>query len=147
MTPIPIIIGMPLHIIMTGAPMAIMAIIASQRSFMRAIIDGSVGIIFIIMPSFVISQVMVHIMGIMPPIIMGIIIPMPFIIGIIMPMPFIMGIMGIMPPIGFIGPIWPIGMFIGPIWPIGMFIGPFIIGMFIGIGIAFIVASSIGHEG
>jgi hypothetical protein len=117
-----IIIGMPPHIIIIGAPMAIIEVMASQRSFMRAIIAGSVGVIFMTMPSFVISQDILHIIGIMPLIIIGIIMPMPgimpFIIGI---MPFIIGIMpfiiGIMPfiigmafwlfimPIGIIG-IW-----------------------------------------
>jgi hypothetical protein len=132
-----IIIGMPPHIIIIGAPMAIMEFMASQRSFMRDIIAGSVGVIFIIMPSFVISQDILHIIGIMPLIIIGIIMPMPicpgimpFIIMGIMPpiigiMPFIIGmplIMGIMPfVIGMpfelpIMPIWPIGMFIIGIW-------------------------------
>ncbi len=143
-----IIIGMPPHIIIVGAPIAIMAFIASQRSFMRGIIEGSIGIIFIIMPSFVISQDIRHIIGIIPPpimgIIMGIIMPfigiMPFIIGImppIMPLPII----GIMPPIigiiPFIGMV-PIGMV-----PIGMlFIGIPIIEPLI-IGMAFIDSSSI----
>ena len=126
-----IIIGMPPHIIIIGAPIAIMEFMASQRSFMRDIIAGSVGIIFIIMPSFVISQDILHIMGVMPLIIIGIIMPMPICPGI-MPfiimgiMPFIIGmpfiIMGIMPfIIGMpfelpIMPIWPIGMFIIGIW-------------------------------
>jgi hypothetical protein len=124
-----IIIGMPPHIIITGAPMAIIAFMASQRSFMRGIIDESIGIIFIVMPSFVISQDILHIIGVMPPPIMGIIIGiigMPF---IIMGMPPIMAppIMGIMPPImGIMPPI--IGMF-------GMGLG-----MFIGIGIPIIDA-------
>ena len=91
-----IIIGMPPHIIIIGAPMAIIEFMASQRSFMRGIIDASAGIIFIIMPSFVISQDILHIIGIMPLIIIGIIMP-PIIMGIgIMPgimfMPFIIGI-------------------------------------------------------
>lgn len=114
------IIGMPPHIIIMGAPIAIMAFIASQRSFMRAIIDGSVGIIFIIMPSFVISQDMWHVIGIMP-IIIGIIMPM----GI---MPFIIGIIDcgiIMPAMPFII----MGIGIEDMW--------FIIGM----GIAFMVSS------
>ena len=81
-----IIMGIVPHIIVIGMPMPIIDCMASQRSFMRAIIDGSVGIIFMTMPSFVISQDILHIIGIMP----GIIIPpiMPFIIGI-MPMPII----------------------------------------------------------
>src|SRR5688572_21856627 len=120
-----IIIGMPPHIIIIGAPMAIIELMASQRSFMRGIIDASVGIIFIIMPSFVISQDILHIIGIiMPFIIIGIIMPfiiigiMPFIIGI---MPFIIGMgMGIMPFIPFI---------------------PFIMPFIIGIDIAFMAWS------
>ncbi len=141
-----IIIGMPPHIIIIGAPMAIMEFMASQRSFMRDIIAGSVGIIFIIMPSFVISQDILHIIGIMPLIIIGIIMPMPgimpFIIGIIMPMPgimpFIIGIMlfmpGIMPfiigmpfwlpiiPIGIIG-IWLIAFMVSSIKFVGKVVG------------------------
>jgi hypothetical protein len=142
-----IIIGMPPAIIMTGAPMAIIEVIASQRSFIFDIIEGSIGIIFIIMPSFVISQDILHIMGITPApmgIIIGII--MPFIIGIGMPpiMPFIIGIgigmppiipfiIGIMPPMPFI-----IGMlFIGMLFMGIPIIEPFIIGM------AFMESSSI----
>ena len=118
-----IIIGMPPHIIIIGAPMAIIDCMASQRSFMRGIIDASVGIIFIIMPSLVISQVILHIIGIMPMPIIGIIIGMPiwFIIIGFMPIIDIMGIMfiiGFMPIIGFM---------------------LFIIGIGIGIGIAFIM--------
>jgi hypothetical protein len=140
-----IIIGMPPHIIIIGAPMAIIDVMASQRSCMRGIIDASVGIIFIIMPSFVISQDILHIMGIMlPPIIMGIIMPMPgimpFIIGI---MPFIIG----MPPIimPFIIGIIMFGIMFGimPFMPdiIGFIIGPFIIGIWF---MAF-MASSMGE--
>jgi len=77
-----IIIGMPPDIIITGAPIAIIELIASQRSVMRDIIAGSVGIIFIVMPSFVISQDILHIIGIMPGIIIGIIMPMPGIMPI-----------------------------------------------------------------
>jgi len=138
-----IIMGIPPPIIIMGAPIAIIEVIASQRSFMRAIIDGSVGIIFMTMPSFVISQDILHIIGDMPLIIMGIIImPMPFImppiIGIgIMPfiMPPIIGIIGIIPPIG----IEPCIPFIG-IDCIGI-IEPFIIEPFI-IGMAFMALSS-----
>ena len=140
-----IIIGMPPHIIIVGAPMAIMEFMASQRSFMRDIIAGSVGIIFIIMPSFVISQDILHIIGIMPLIIIGIIMPMPGIMPIWPIWPFIIGIMP-MPPIimPFIGiiPIWPM-----PFMPfiIGMplIIGPFIIGIWF---MAFMF-SSIGAAG
>lgn len=126
-----IIIGMPPDIIIMGAPMAIIDCMASQRSFMRGIIDASVGIIFMTMPSFVISQDILHIIGIMPAIIMGII--MPFIIGMpIMPMPFIVGIMpfimGIMPIMPFIPFI--IGMpFIGIMLFMGIEPIPFIIGI------------------
>jgi hypothetical protein len=124
-----IIIGMPPLIIMTGAPMAIIEFMASQRSFMRGIIDESIGIIFIIMPSFVISQDILHMMGIMPPPIMGIImgIIMPFIIMGIMPGIMLPPIMGIMP-----------GIMLPPIMGImpGIMLPP-IIGM-LGIGIVFI---------
>ncbi len=139
-----IIIGIVPHIIIIGAPIAIIEFIASQRSFMRDIIDGSAGIIFIVMPSFVISQDILHIMGIIPLVIgMGIIPPiigmgimpfiiMPFIIGIML---FIIGIImpfiGIMPPIGIM-------LFIGM-----LFIGIPIIELPIGIDIAFILVSSI----
>ncbi|HVJ91701.1 MAG TPA: hypothetical protein VM580_17995 [Labilithrix sp.] len=128
----PIIIGMPPHIIIMGAPIAIMAFIASQRSFMRGIIDESIGIIFIIMPSFVISQVILHIIGIMPAPIIGIIMP-PIIGMLFMGMGMGMGIIiGIMPPIGDIPP---------PI--IGMlFIGIPIIEPLI-IGMAFMDSSSV----
>jgi hypothetical protein len=135
-----IIIGMPPHIIIIGAPMAIIDCMASQRSFMRGIIDASVGIIFIIMPSLVISQVILHIIGIMPGIIIGIIMPMPpimpFIIG--MPiMPFIMGIM----PMPFIMPfIIGIMLFIGIMFMLLMGIEPM---PFI-IGIAVFMVSSMG---
>ena len=93
-----IIIGMPPHIIIIGAPMAIIELMASQRSFMRGIIDASVGIIFIIMPSFVISQDILHIIGIIMPFmpimpIMGFIPIMPIIMGfIIIGIGIIMGI-------------------------------------------------------
>src|SRR5882724_2150562 len=86
------------------------------------------------MPSLVISQVILHIIGCMPMPIIGIIIGMPMfgiIIGFIMPMwpmwPIIIGFMPMWPIIGFIG-IW--GM-----WPIIGFIG-------IGIGIAFIMVAA-----
>lgn len=138
-----IIIGMPPHIIIMGAPMAIIDCMASQRSFMRGIIDASVGIIFIIMPSFVISQDILHIIGIMPLIIIGIIMPMPPIMPFIGIMPFIMGIMpmpimpGIMPFI--IGIMFGIMLFIG-IEPIPFIMLPFII------GIAVFMVSSIGFR-
>jgi hypothetical protein len=135
-----IIIGMPPHDIIIGAPMAIIELMASQRSFMRCIIAGSVGIIFIIMPSFVISQDILQVIGIMPVIIMGII------MGIIPIMPFIIGIepiigMPIMPPIVGIEPIGIMPPIIGML-PIGMlFIGMPIIEPLI--GMAFMESSSI----
>lgn len=138
-----IIIGMPPHIIIMGAPIAIIDCMASQRSFMRGIIDASVGIIFMTMPSFVISQDIEHIIGIMPLIIIGIIaMPMPgimpfIIIGIIPMPPIIDGIiMPFIPCIPFM-PLMPfiIGMFIGIMLFIGI-MGPFII------GIAFMVSST-----
>jgi hypothetical protein len=104
----------------------------------------SIGIILQIMPSLPISQVILHIIGIMPMPIIGIIIGMPiipiimgFIIGFIIPpiigfiIPPIIGF--IIPPImGFIMlPI--IGFIIGIIGFIPMF------ELFIGIGIAFIM--------
>ena len=55
---------MPPHIIMHGMPIAIMDIIALQRSRIMSICEASIGIILHIMPSLVISQVMRHIMGI-----------------------------------------------------------------------------------
>jgi len=122
------IIGMPLHIIMTGMPMAIMFIIISQQLFIISICEGSMGIILQTMPSLLISQVMRHIiMGIIGmPFIIGIpfIMGMPPIIGI---MPFIMGIPFIMgmPPIIGIPPIMPFIIGMPPI--IGIM--PFIIGM------------------
>ncbi|OJH41135.1 hypothetical protein BON30_09595 [Cystobacter ferrugineus] len=76
---VPIIMGMPLHIIIIGIPMAIMEFIASQQSFIMSICDGSMGIIRHIMPSLPISIVIRHIIGMR--IIMGIIIGMPPIIG------------------------------------------------------------------
>ncbi len=115
-----IIIGIPPIIIIMGMPMFMAPIIMSQRSFIIFIMEASLGIIFMVMPSAVISQDILHIIGIIMPfmpimpfimfgIIIGIIMPfMPFIIiGIIMfgIMPFIIGIML------FIG-IWPIGMLI-----------------------------------
>jgi hypothetical protein len=131
-----IIIGMPPHDIIIGAPMAIIELMASQRSFMRGIIAGSVGIIFIIMPSFVISQDILHVIGIMPAIIMGIIIGimpigMPPIIG----MPIMPGINIGMDPIGIMPPI--IGMLPSCMLLIGIPIIEPLIGM------AFIEPSSI----
>ncbi|WP_236606742.1 hypothetical protein [Sandaracinus amylolyticus] len=86
--------GMPLHDIMHGIPIAIMPFIISQHAFIASICEASIGIMRQTMPSLVISQVIRHcIIGIIMPGIIGI---MPFIIGI---MPFIIGmpIIGIMP--------------------------------------------------
>ena len=133
-----IIIGMPLHIIIIGAPMAIIDCMASQRSFMRGIIEASVGIIFMTMPSFVISQDILQFIGIiiMPFIIMGIMPIMPF-IGI-MPMPFIMPIIcGIIMPF-IIGIMFGIMLFIGIMLFMGIEPIPFII------GIALFMVSSMG---
>jgi hypothetical protein len=101
------IIGMLPHIIIIGMPIAIIEFMASQRSFIIAIIDASVGFNFIVMPSGVISQDIRQLIG--AGIIIGImpIIPIGDIIGII-PMPPIGDIIGIMFPI----PI-PIGIGIG----------------------------------
>ena len=132
-----IIIGMPPQAIIIGAPIAIMAFIASQRSFIRGIIDGSAGIIRIVIPSFVISQATLHIIGAIPPIIIGII--MPPIIGIMPGMPPIIGIMPGMPPIIGIIPIIG-GVIIPGIGAAPPIMGPFIIGPFI-IGIAFMASS------
>lgn len=137
-----IIIGMPLHIIIIGAPMAIIDCMASQRSFMRGIIEASVGIIFMTMPSFVISQDILQFIGIiiMPFIIIGIMPIMPFIIGIMPPiMPFIIGmpIMPIMLPF-IIGIMFGIMLFIGIMLFMGIEPMPFII------GIAVFMVSSMG---
>jgi len=101
----------------------------------------SIGIILHIMPSLVISQVILHIIGIMPMPIIGIIIGMPM-PGI---MPFI--IMGfIMPIIGFIMPMPIMGFIIGiPI--VGIPCIAFIIGvpmleLFIGIAFIMLVHAS-----
>lgn len=137
-----IIIGMPPHIIIIGAPMAIIDCMASQRSCMRGIIDASAGIIFITMPSLVISHVILHIIGIMPDIIIGIIMPMPPIMPFIMGMPIMPFIIGIIPFIMGIIPIMPlfiIGMlFIGIMLFMGIEPMPFII------GIAVFMVSSMG---
>ncbi len=92
----PIIMGMPLHIIIIGIPMDIMEFIASQQSFIISMEPCSVGIILHIMPSLVISQVIRHIIGMRMGIIIGIMPPIPIIMGFIPIMPFIMGII---PPI------------------------------------------------
>lgn len=109
---------MPLHDIMHGIPIAIIAFVALQRSCIIAMPEPSMGRMVQTMPSFVISNVIRHIIGIaiigmpmpimpmpdmppiigMPPIMPGIIgIPAPpiAIMGFIMPMPFIAIGMGI----------------------------------------------------
>jgi hypothetical protein len=69
------------HIIVIGAPMVIIEFIASHRSLSELIIDASLGLHFITIPSGVISQLMRQLMG--GGIIIGImpIIPMGPIIG------------------------------------------------------------------
>lgn len=139
---------MPLHIIMHGIPMCIMLFIISQRDFIISICDMSIGIILHVMPSLVISQVILHIIGIMPMPIIGIIIGMPFImlpiIGIMLP-----PIIGIMFIIGFI-PIIGIMFIMGFMPIIGFIIGiEFIIGipmfeLFVGIAFIMLVAASYG---
>ncbi|WP_155804457.1 hypothetical protein [Magnetospirillum fulvum] len=98
----PTIIGIPLHIIVIGMPIAIIVVMRSHIAFIMSMVMPAVGIILQTMPSAVISQVIVqHGVGI----IIGIIMPlfiigmvMPFIIGIVMPfimgmvIPFIIGI-------------------------------------------------------
>jgi hypothetical protein len=92
--------GIPPHIMVMGMPVAIIFIIISQRSLSISIDMPSGGVILHIIPSLVISQLILHIMGmpmpcIMPGIIMGMLImgmPIPDII-MGMPMPdIIMGI-------------------------------------------------------
>jgi hypothetical protein len=60
--------GIPPHIIIIGMPMAIIFIMASQRSFIMSMLMPSMGIILQIMPSLPISMVIRHIImpGIMP---------------------------------------------------------------------------------
>ncbi|UQA58444.1 hypothetical protein [Polyangium aurulentum] len=70
---VPIIMGMPPHIIIMGMPELIMRIIASHRSFMVSMDMPSVGIILQVIPSLPISQDTLHIMGIPMPIMPGII--------------------------------------------------------------------------
>jgi hypothetical protein len=53
---IPIIMGMPPHMIIMGMPMLIMLFIISQRSRIISIMDALAGFIFIIMPSGIISH-------------------------------------------------------------------------------------------
>jgi hypothetical protein len=142
---VPIIIIMPFTMTAQGIPIAIIAFMASQRSFIIAMSVPSIGMHLSIMPSLPSSHVILHIMGIiigmliiigiMPPPIIG---PMPAIgIGIMAPPPMAFGI----PPIGmFIGML--IGMLIGMFgMPIGMFI---IIGCIGCIGCIELMAGIIG---
>jgi hypothetical protein len=79
-----IIIGMPPIIIIIGMPIFIIMHMRSHIAFIMSMVMPAIGIIFIIMPSAVISQVILH-MGMF--IIMGIGMPMlcimPPIIGFI----------------------------------------------------------------
>ncbi|WP_437925764.1 hypothetical protein WMF37_43045 [Sorangium sp. So ce291] len=143
MVDMPIITGIPPHIIVIGIPADIIFIIASQRSLSMSIDMPSGGIILQVIPSLPISQDILHIIGMpMPimfcimPIMLGIMPIMPGIIGmpmpimfcimlimfgiIGMPMPIMFGIMPIMP--GIIGMPMPIMFGIMPIMPgiIGM---------------------------
>jgi hypothetical protein len=119
---VPIIMGIPPQPIIMGMPFEHIFIIISQRSRIISMPLSSMGVMRIVMPSFVISMLILHIiMGIMG---MGIIIGIIMGIGPIMFMPFIIGM----------------GM------PIMLFIGMFIIGiMFIigcGMGMADIIRTS-----
>ena len=53
---IPIIMGMPPHMIIMGMPIFIMLFIMSQRSRIMSIMDALAGFIFMVMPSCAISQ-------------------------------------------------------------------------------------------
>ncbi|WP_437654900.1 hypothetical protein [Sorangium sp. So ce1182] len=90
-----IIMGMPPHIIIMGMPVDILFIIDSQQLLSMSIDMPSAGIILQVIPSLVISQVILHIMGMFPPIVLI----MLDVIG--MPMPVMLGIIPIMP--GIIG--------------------------------------------
>lgn len=81
------IIGIPPHIIIMGMPIFIMLFMRSQHSFIISLVIAPMGVILQTMLLPDISQVMVHIIGIIMPIIMG------FIIGIMPPiiMGFIIG--------------------------------------------------------
>nr|WP_236644216.1 hypothetical protein [Sorangium cellulosum] len=97
----PIIMGIPPHIIIIGIPDDIIRVMASQRSLSMSMDMPSAGITLQVNPSFVISQDILHIIGMPMPIMLGIM-PMPIMLGI-MPMPIMLGIMpmpimlGIMP--------------------------------------------------
>lgn len=85
-----IIMGIPPHIIIMGIPADIIFVMASQRSFSMSIDMPSGGINLQIIPSFVISHDILHIIGMLMPIMPGIM-PIMGIIG--MPMPIMPGIM------------------------------------------------------
>ncbi|WP_437895075.1 hypothetical protein [Sorangium sp. So ce124] len=130
-----IIMGIPPHIIIMGIPADIIFVMASQRSFSMSIDMPSGGINLQVIPSFVISHDILHIIGMLMPI-MGIIgMPMPIMPGIIgMPMPIMPGIIGMPMPImpGIIGMPMPIMLgIIGMLMPIAPGIMPImgIIGM------------------
>ncbi|WP_437875643.1 hypothetical protein [Sorangium sp. So ce513] len=117
-----IIMGMPPHIIIIGIPAAIIFVIISQRSLSVSIDMPSGGIILQVIPSLVISQDILHIIGMPMPIMPGIMPIMPGIIGMpmpimpgIMPMPIMLGIMPIPIMLGIIGMPMPIMLGIMPI--------------------------------
>jgi hypothetical protein len=121
---VPIIMGIPLHIIITGIPIASMEFMASQASFIISMLPPSMGIILQTIPSFPISK---DIRQVSMRVIMGIIIgPMPI------PMPPIIG-MGIGICIGI-----PIGPLDIPIIPIGIWGICICIGICIGMPIPII---------
>ncbi|WP_437315298.1 hypothetical protein [Sorangium sp. So ce385] len=102
MVDMPIIMGIPPHIINIGIPDDIIRVMASQRSLSMSMDMPSAGVILQVIPSFVISQDILHIIGMPMPIMPGImpmpimpgIMPMPIMLGI-MPMPIMLGIIGI----------------------------------------------------
>jgi hypothetical protein len=121
---------------MHGTPMAIIAFMALQRSCIIAIPDASIGFIVQVIPSFVISQVIRHIIGIA---IIGMPMPIP-IAGMAPP------IIGMLPIIGIMPGMPPIIPGIPPIIPGMPGIIPFIIGFImpmpppiIGMGIGIII--------
>jgi hypothetical protein len=95
----PIIMGMFPHIIIMGMPMAIIFIMASQRSLSMSMLMPSMGIILQTMPSLPISMLMRTGMGIIIDMGMGIVIGICIGIGIGIGIIMGMGIMGMgMPP-------------------------------------------------
>jgi hypothetical protein len=102
------IMVMPPHVIVMGMPMAIIFVMASQRSRIISRVVPSMGATLQVMPSLPISRVARHITTGIMPIMLGIIMPgiigiMPGIIEPIMPGIIMPGIIGIMP--GIIEPI------------------------------------------